>query len=56
MQAARPPWYVIDVRDSRIYATRGHLPGAQVVLVSESLIVASGTGAYRFDLKTPCCD
>jgi rhodanese-related sulfurtransferase len=31
MQAARPPWYVLDVRDSRAYATRGHLPGAALV-------------------------
>lgn len=31
MQAAQPPWYVIDVRDSRAYATRGHLPGAALV-------------------------
>lgn len=31
MQAARPPWYVIDVRDSRAYAGEGHLPGALLV-------------------------
>lgn len=31
MQAARPPWYVIDVRDSRAYATRGHLRGTALV-------------------------
>ena len=31
MQAARPPWYVLDVRDSRAYATRGYLPGAALV-------------------------
>jgi rhodanese-related sulfurtransferase len=31
MQAARPPWYVLDVRDSRAYATRGHLSGAVLV-------------------------
>jgi rhodanese-related sulfurtransferase len=31
MQAARPPWYVLDVRDSRAFATRGHLPGAALV-------------------------
>jgi rhodanese-related sulfurtransferase len=31
MQAARPPWYVLDVRDSRAYATRGHLSGAALV-------------------------
>lgn len=31
MQAARPPWYVLDVRDSRAWATRGHLPGAALV-------------------------
>lgn len=31
MQAARPPWYVLDVRDSRAYATRGHLLGAVLV-------------------------
>ena len=31
MQAATPPWYVIDVRDSRAFATRGHLPGAALV-------------------------
>lgn len=26
--AARPPWYVIDVRDARAYVGEGHLPGA----------------------------
>ena len=31
MQAATPAWYVIDVRDSRAFATRGHLPGAALV-------------------------
>ncbi len=31
MQAATPDWYVIDVRDSRAFATRGHLPGAALV-------------------------
>lgn len=31
MQAARPPWYVLDVRDSRAWAARGHLPGAALV-------------------------
>jgi rhodanese-related sulfurtransferase len=31
MQAARPPWYVLDVRDSRAWVTRGHLPGAALV-------------------------
>ncbi len=31
MQAATPPWYVIDVRDARAFATRGHLPGAALV-------------------------
>lgn len=31
MQAARPPWYVIDVRDARAYSTGGHLPGALLV-------------------------
>lgn len=31
MQAAQPVWYVIDVRDSRAYATRGHLLGAALV-------------------------
>jgi rhodanese-related sulfurtransferase len=31
MQAAQPPWYVIDVRDSRAYAGRGHLSGAALV-------------------------
>lgn len=31
MQAARPPWYLIDVRDSRAWATRGHLAGAALV-------------------------
>lgn len=31
MQTARPSWYVIDVRDSRAYATRGHLPGAALI-------------------------
>ena len=31
IQAATPAWYVIDVRDSRAFATRGHLPGAALV-------------------------
>jgi len=31
MRSARPPWYVLDVRDSRAWATRGHLPGAALV-------------------------
>lgn len=31
MQAARPPWYVLDVRDSEAWVTRGHLPGAALV-------------------------
>ena len=31
MQGARPPWYVLDVRDSRAWATRGHLAGAALV-------------------------
>jgi rhodanese-related sulfurtransferase len=31
MQSARPPWYVIDVRDSRAYVTRGHLANAALV-------------------------
>ena len=31
MQSARPPWYVIDVRDSRAYVTRGHLASAALV-------------------------
>lgn len=31
MQAARPPWYVIDVRDSKAWVTRGRLPGAALV-------------------------
>lgn len=31
MQAATPAWYVIDVRDARAFATRGHLPGAALV-------------------------
>jgi rhodanese-related sulfurtransferase len=31
MQAARPPWYVIDVRSSREYATGGHIAGAALV-------------------------
>jgi rhodanese-related sulfurtransferase len=31
MQVAQPPWYVIDVRDSRAYAGRGHLSGAALV-------------------------
>ena len=31
MQAARPPWYVIDVRDSEAWVTRGRLPGAALV-------------------------
>lgn len=31
MQAATPAWYVIDVRDARAYATRGHLPNAALV-------------------------
>jgi rhodanese-related sulfurtransferase len=31
MQAATPSWYVIDVRDARAFATRGHLPGAALV-------------------------
>lgn len=31
MQAARPPWYVLDVRDSEAWAGRGHLPGAALV-------------------------
>lgn len=31
MQSARPPWYVIDVRDSRAYVTRGHLAKAALV-------------------------
>ncbi|HET6360443.1 MAG TPA: rhodanese-like domain-containing protein [Gemmatimonadota bacterium] len=31
MQAATPAWYVIDVRDSRAFATRGHLRGAALV-------------------------
>ena len=31
MQGATPAWYVIDVRDARAFATRGHLPGAALV-------------------------
>ena len=31
MQSAQPPWYVIDVRDSRGYVTRGHLANAALV-------------------------
>lgn len=31
MQTATPRWYVIDLRDSRAFATRGHLPGAALV-------------------------
>lgn len=31
MQSARPPWYVIDVRDSRAYVTRGHLANSALV-------------------------
>lgn len=31
MQAARPPWYVIDVRDSEAWVTRGRLSGAALV-------------------------
>lgn len=31
MQAARPPWYVLDVRDARAYATEGRIPGALLV-------------------------
>lgn len=31
MQAARPPWYVLDVRDSRAWVSRGHLAGAALV-------------------------
>lgn len=31
MQSARPPWYVIDVRDSRAYVSRGHLANAALV-------------------------
>ena len=31
MQSARPPWYIIDVRDSRAYVTRGHLANAALV-------------------------
>lgn len=31
LQAASPPWYVIDVRDARAYVTEGHLPNALLV-------------------------
>jgi rhodanese-related sulfurtransferase len=31
MQAARPPWYVLDVRDSEAWVHRGHLAGAALV-------------------------
>jgi rhodanese-related sulfurtransferase len=31
MQAARPPWYVLDVRTSREYASGGHIAGAALV-------------------------
>lgn len=33
LQGATPPWYVIDVREPRAYATEGHLPGALLVPV-----------------------
>lgn len=31
LQGATPPWYVIDVRGARAYATEGHLPNALLV-------------------------
>lgn len=31
MESARPPWYVIDVRDSRAWVTRGRISGAALV-------------------------